>query len=571
MQTPLLLSGLLFLTINAQAQLQIQQLDPARNTNAAPCATTVRLTYSQDVYPSTAANVRVFSQQAGGRKAGIATATGRTITFNPTINFKPGETVLVTSPASVLSSTETPSKPWVFQFTTQVKPSSGTFRASAEAALGFSPSSMAVADVDGDGDLDLLATNSSPNWVSIHLNNGKGSFSEDWTESGVGRGPKSLRTADLDNDGDLDFVVISGGGNGANATVCLNDGTGHFPSHTSVDVGFTTTTDRIVTIGDVDGDGNQDLIIAADRGIFVSLNNGVGRFSALSSKLALDQTTAVDMTTADIDNDGDLDLLVATSSAHQLRALLNNGAGQFSKAYEVNLPASPSSLAAADVDGDGDLDALVATYASPTAPGAVTLLRNNGSGLLSNEVAIPVGKAPSSLALADVEGDGDLDLLTANDTEGTISVRRNDGLGTFTAGPELAAGNYVAGVLAADIDGDGDLDLLTRNRIADKASILLNESPVLAATSGKAAEPAYVYPNPAQGAFTVAYTATSAQPATLTLADPLGRLVFQQSVRLVAGHNQFPLSAATLPQGIYHLTLTPGGSFAISQKIMITH
>ncbi|OUJ74254.1 hypothetical protein BXP70_11050 [Hymenobacter crusticola] len=558
------------LTLPLQAQMQAQQFAPARYAPAA-CATSVHLTYSHDLYASTAANVGVFSQLAGGRKAGTATVAGRTVTFDPATNFKAGETVLVTSPTSVLSSSEAPSKPLVYQFTTQVKPSSGTFATSAEATLGFSPSSTAVADIDGDGDLDLLATNSSPNWVSVHLNDGKGNFSEDWTESGVGRSPKSLRMADFDNDGDLDFVVISGGGNGASVSVGLNDGTGHFPGRTSVDVGFTTTTDRLVTVGDVDGDGSQDLLIAADGGIFVSLNNGTGRFGALSPKLAVTQTTAVDMNTADLDNDGDLDLLVATTSAHRLHVLLNNGAGQFSYAYALHLPASPSALATADIDGDGDLDVLTTSYASPAVPGTVTLLRNNGAGILSDEASILVGKTPSGLLAADLDGDGDLDLLTTNDGDGTLSIRRNDGHGNFSSSTDLAAGPHPSGLLAADLDGDGDLDLVTRSRLVEKARVFFNGTAVLAAAADKPVEPAYVYPNPAQDDFVVEYTVASAQPATLTLLDPLGRCVYQQTVRLAAGRNHFSLSGAALSSGIYYLTLTPIATPATSQKIMITH
>ncbi|GGF26222.1 FG-GAP-like repeat-containing protein [Hymenobacter cavernae] len=572
MKTPLLLSSLLMLTLHAQAQFQVQQLAPTRNTNTAARSTPVRLTYSQDIQANTASKVAVFSKQAGGRKVGTTTVSGRTITFDPTVDFKAGETIFVTAPATVLNINDVPSKPLVYQFTTQVQPSPGTFVTGPQADVGATPTSIAPADVDGDGDLDLLVSNSSPNWVSVRLNDGTGSFTNGWVEYSVGGALREIQATDFDGDGDLDFAVISGGFTPL-VTVGLNDGTGHFPGRASANPGYTNASGRTVRTADVDADADEDILIAASGDIFVSLNTGAGSFGPVSPQLALGGNGARDLRTADIDGDGDLDLLasVATTSSNEVRVLLNDGSGSFGNGYSVRVPTAPYGLATADMDGDGDLDILTSSDPSSTTTGTVTLLRNNGTGTFSAGAAVRVGSSPSVPAVADLDGDGDLDLVTAsNVSTGGVSIRRNDGGGNFDAGTDLAVGSYNSSVTPADIDSDGDLDLLIINNLIDKVNVLYNSS-VLATASAKTAEPVRVYPNPAQDAFTVEYNATAAQPATLTLTDPLGRAVYQQSVRLVAGRNSFPLSGASLAQGLYHLTLVPGTAAAVSQKVMINH
>ena len=119
------LSGLL---LGAQAQPTVTSTSPARNATAAPRPSNVALTYSQPINSATAATVRVFSQQAGGRKAlTSASASGNVLTLDPAQDFKPGETVFVTAPATVLGTGGTAAVPYVYQFTTQAGVGPGTF------------------------------------------------------------------------------------------------------------------------------------------------------------------------------------------------------------------------------------------------------------------------------------------------------------------------------------------------------------------------------------------------------------------------------------------------------------
>ena len=127
----------------------------------------------------------------------------------------------------------------------------------------------------------------------------------------------------------------------------------------------------------------------------------------------------------------------------------------------------------ADVDGDGDLDMLAANAGSNT----VSVRLNNGTGNFSGTYDIAVGRFPGSVTTADVDGDGDLDLLTTNISSNTVSMRFNNGTGIFGSGSDIPVGSEPYRVAAADLDGDGDLDLLASNFSGSTVSIRLNQPP----------------------------------------------------------------------------------------------
>ena len=154
----LLVLGALGLTsLSAWAQTaSVSSLSPTRNARAVSRATNVTITLDQPWPSGTAASqaVRVYSQQAGGKKAGAAAVSGNMLTFNPTTDFKPGEVVFATATtASGLA------KPQVYQFTTAAAPAPATFSGTTNVGVGSDPFSVAVGDVDGDGDLDILTAN----------------------------------------------------------------------------------------------------------------------------------------------------------------------------------------------------------------------------------------------------------------------------------------------------------------------------------------------------------------------------------------------------------------------------
>ncbi|MDO7886633.1 IPT/TIG domain-containing protein [Hymenobacter cheonanensis] len=185
----------------------------------------------------------------------------------------------------------------------------------------------------------------------------------------------------------------------------------------------------------------------------------------------------------DVDGDGDLDLLTANSSSNNVSVRLNDGRGNFTPPASNPNPAvgtAPRNLAVGDVDGDGDLDLVAATSIGRYS---VSVRLNDGTGNFTPPTRNPnpvVGGNPNNLALGDLDGDGDLDLLAANTSSNTVSVRLNDGRGNFTSptsNPEPAVGSDPESLALGDLDGDGDLDLLTTCSNGYAVSVRLNQAP----------------------------------------------------------------------------------------------
>ncbi|MEM7205890.1 MAG: VCBS repeat-containing protein [Planctomycetota bacterium] len=337
----------------------------------------------------------------------------------------------------------------------------------------FSAGSPTFADVDGDLDPDLLFLSGA---VRLYLNDGAGSFS--LATTGIPQSYQILLTmavADVDADGDVDLFV----GNpleyayypyvtvGGQDHLYLNDGTGQFTDATAqLPAGFEFTV--AAAFADVDGDGDPDLAIgdagAADR---LWLNDGAGMFSrAPAGALPADSTgTTSDVAPVDVDGDGDLDLLLPTRLGPD-RLYLNDGSGRFADASSTHLPtraAHTTGVAVGDLDGDGDPDLALVTPEVPTQ-----LYLNDGAGVFTDATT---GRLPNEVTGAaeatsvDLDGDGDLDLLLSRNLaqNGLFS---NVGSGVFvdatpqTSPPSLDRTEAVAVI---DIDGDGNDDLAFGN------------------------------------------------------------------------------------------------------------
>jgi hypothetical protein len=409
----------------------------------------------------------------------------------------------------------------------------------AEVAVGSGPFNVVVGDVDGDRDLDLLTVNANEQGsVSVRLNDGKGNFSAPATnaEPTVGAYPMSIAVGDVDGDGDLDFLTA----NNHNATVSvrLNDGRGNFSAPATNAEPSVKFNPISVTLGDVDGDGDLDFLTANnDNTVSVRLNNGRGSFSA--------PTTNPDpqvgeypysVVLGDVDGDGDLDFLTANNHSATVSMRLNNGRGNFSTPATNAEPSVADyawNITLGDVDGDRDLDFLTANN-----NGTVSVRLNDGHGSFAapttNVDPAVAGRFPQSVALGDVDSDGDLDFLSANNNlgGGTVSVRLNDGRGNFSVpatNPNPSVGDFLPrSVAVGDLDGDGDLDLLTANLTArGTVSVRLNQ-PTLAlpVRAGASARGLTLFPNPTRGSMTVLGATAGAM---VEVVNTLGQVVLRTS------------------------------------------
>jgi hypothetical protein len=493
--------------------LRVLSTSPAANARSAPRANSaVALAFSEAVTSSSAANLRVYSAQRGGRRMGTVSVSGAGASFAAqgsaaSMDFVPGEVVSVSVPASVRSAGGVAAGQRVYQFTTATAGTGrGVFRPGSIPAVGRDPVTTVFGDVDGDGDLDLLTANRGSNTVSVRLNGGNatgsnvGSFGNGQNVA-VGTNPTGLVLGDVDSDGDLDIVIANSGTN--TVSVRLNGGdatgsnTGVFSNGSDPTVGSGPAS---VALGDVDGDGDLDLLAANtyDNTVSVRLNGGdaTGSATGIFSNGTNPAVGAAPqhVVVGDVDGDGDVDVIVANSGAATLSVRLNGGdatgsnTGIFSSSQTVTVGTSPYSVVLADIDADGDLDLLAANKGSASVSTRLNGGDATGSntGVFSGGATLTVGTNPYWVAAADIDSDGDLDLLTANQGSSTVSVRINGGdasgssTGVFTAPantPEISVGTSPYCVALGDIDGDGDLDLATANQGSNTVTVQFNLPP----------------------------------------------------------------------------------------------
>ena len=322
--------------------------------------------------------------------------------------------------------------------------------------------SVCAADLDGDGDSDVLCASFHDDKIGWFENSG-GSLGPLQVISDQADGAWSVFPADLDGDGDIDALSASslddtvgwhenlGGGNfAARATISsLADGA------------------DCVFAADLDGDGDADVLCASlfDHEVAWYENLGGGNFGP-QQIINDDARGARSVVAADLDGDGDADVLSASEIDHKL-AWYENLGGDFGPEQVISDHAHGArSIHAADVDGDGDLDALAAA----TLDGTVAWYPNHGGGLFGAAQLIGTGLAGIGVVRgADFDGDGDLDVAAgANHPAAIDETSWFENLGAGSFGPRQAIGDGALGLWTADLDLDGDLDLLSASPIDDR-------------------------------------------------------------------------------------------------------
>lgn len=329
-------------------------------------------------------------------------------------------------------------------------------------ALDTAISNVFAADLDGDGDHDLLVPAGDENQVVWYENtDGQGSFGPSQLISNLVQGAVQVIAVDIDGDGDPDVVSASWRDDKL-AWYENTDGLANFGPQRVISL----LNNGIVEVfaGDIDGDADLDLLTSSlfDGRILWHENlDGAGTFSALPHVVT--NLGANNVFGADVDGDGDIDALSTTST--QLFWHENaDGAGSFGPRLPIaTAPGSVQSMRAADMDGDGDIDAVAAMLVDdwiawyPNADGLGTF--GTILGTTTNVVL------PQALFTADVDGDGHVDALSA-DRNGITWVRNAAGsLGPLGVLLPLFRAEAVS---AADLDGDGDADLIGLSSSSDE-------------------------------------------------------------------------------------------------------
>jgi hypothetical protein len=328
----------------------------------------------------------------------------------------------------------------------------GTLQAPLSYSIGYNAESLAFADFNGDGHLDVAVSRTEGNADSVLLGTGTGGFLTALSITESTNSPTAVATADFNGDNHLDFAEVDFG----SQTVNIFVGTGQGTFNSGQSLGLSENPSAIVA-ADVNGDGVPDLVIAEADGyndfqgvVATLLGKGDGTFASELDWYA--DAYPLSLAVSDLNGDGMPDIVVANAYSDDITVLLASGDGQFSSVANYGGGSYPISVAVGDFNGDWAPDVAVAD-----GYGAVMVLLNSGNGTLEAGVNYATGadSTPFSVATADVNGDGILDLVEGDSLPAGVFLGNGDG--TFQPIVRTAASDVVA---FGDLNGDGIIDLI---------------------------------------------------------------------------------------------------------------
>lgn len=348
------------------------------------------------------------------------------------------------------------------------------------ADVGRHPEALTVGDFNGDGWLDVATVNSGSDDVTMLFGNGNGTF-RSGLSFGVGRSPMFLTSGDLNQDAALDLIVAETGSDGI--VVLLGKGDGSFQQPMFYPSGKGPT---FLKLGDLDRDGDVDVVVV-NSGRFgnyppyslsVLLNDGHGHMSAAQVFEEQDQhglfPTGVSI--IDLSGDGLPELTVTWSQPSWqtpnglVSVLKNEGDGRFARSQDIDAGFTLSALTQADLDGDGNLDLIVASLFTDS----LNVLLQEAPGQYTKPAQLDVGFSPMAVTLHDLDGDGHWDLIASNRASNSTSILLGRGNGSFQPAGHFAVGATPTSVGVEDFNGDGLPDVVTTNSDSHDVWILLN-------------------------------------------------------------------------------------------------
>ena len=337
----------------------------------------------------------------------------------------------------------------------------GTFAAPSKTSVTCYPQHVAVGDFNRDGKADLVVTSepleSSTGQIvagvaTILLGNGDGTFTPMATQYTMGVEPTSIAVADFNGDGITDLAIGPFFPTGVTypLMILLGNGDGTFTVAAPVEL---PALPYSIAVGDFNGDGKTDMAVASG-GLTVLLGNGDGTFTV--GRAPTIQVSPTCVQAGDFNGDGKLDLAAmgfpttASSPSGRLAILTGNGDGTFTPTSTVNIPyttfIADYSMAAGDFDGDGKLDLAVANGAVNN----VTIVMGNGDGTFVQSTTLPMGISPRDLTAADFAGNGKAGLAVVNSNSTTILLPQFTASATATVSPSGTGTHLVDAAFAGD-------------------------------------------------------------------------------------------------------------------------
>jgi len=453
-------------------------------------------------------------------------------------------------------------------------------------------SAAAFADIDGDGDEDLIITGQEPgpgaNWdeISKLYRNKGGQFEEVLGTPFVAVEHSTVAFSDVDGDGDKD-VLITGKDNANYKTAILytNEG-GTFTK--VLDTPFQGVMWGTTSFSDIDSDGDEDVLISGrnSNGESTTLyTNDQGSFTEVKNT-PFEHVSRGSIEFSDIDGDGDEDVLITGVNVanETIAKLYTNDYGIFTEVPNTPFDGvSFGSIAFSDVDLDGDQDVLITgTIASGFES---TILYSNENGVFSKVLDTPFDQVNlSAVAFSDVDNDGDEDLFILGEdsigsTYSPISKLYINNAGEFSEATEsVFQGLFYGSVDFSDVDNDGDQDLFITGQIniSDGARSILYKNDLFITHTNELPVDIYLkleaFPNPSRAPMLhVCYQSSKVGDVTVSIFNSKGDFVLQQRESRPAGEQLIHIDVTTLPAGSYFLELNEGAkrgqvSFVVPQN-----
>jgi hypothetical protein len=338
----------------------------------------------------------------------------------------------------------------------------------AHFGTGDDPVAVVIADLNGDGWPDVATADLGSNTVSVLWNDGQGGFANHTSYSvGVGLHPSSLAAGDLNGDGVSDLVVANVDSN--TVAVLLSDGQGGFRSainHASF------ATPVAVAIADVDGDGRLDVVVANAQISAISVLRGDGAGGlGLPTSFDVGEVPSA-LAVSDVNGDGSPDVVTASSSSNTLTVLLSDGHGGFRAPQTIRGGAwfSPVSVAIAEMNGDDELDLVVANYSSSSV---AVLIGDGRGGFTVPSSPFAVDQGPRAVAIGDLNGDGKLDAAVPSYFASTVSALLGDDQGGFASASSYPSTFGSPAIAIGDLNGDGKPDIVVADE-GSTVSVMIN-------------------------------------------------------------------------------------------------
>jgi hypothetical protein len=385
----------------------------------------------------------------------------------------------------------------------------GTFRAALDYYGPINDSSwpeavtIATGDFNGDGIMDFAVGNccSSSTGITVFLSRGDGSLLPG-VNYGSGGEMEFIATADFDGDGHLDLAATDWGSGGVQ--IFKGNGDGTFTVGSSYSTGGSFCTGGLVT-ADFNHDHHIDIAVVNedcdDEGntVAILLNDGTGAFPTPVNYSVSNLVWQI--AAGDVNGDGYADILLPLWNTSEVAVLLANSdnSGTFQAETDVNLVNGnatyfgPNYITVGDFNRDGKLDFAVSVEGGEGGQQGIAVALGNGDGTFQTPALYSTTKQnylnlewpyPTFMQAADINGDGVPDLVYTNADYSTVGVLLGNGNGTFGLPTEYPAGGDAYGIAVADINGDGALDVVTANDYSDAVTVLLN-------ANGSAVQPDY--------------------------------------------------------------------------------